>query len=154
MSGKVGGAVQHLGNRFVSAPITDPSAESRTGFETPPSLASQFETARYLSPYSDVVALLVFEHQTRMMNLLTRIGWDVRLARAEEPGDVKSVADRGARELVDYLLFVDETALPGPIEGTSGFAEEFANRGPWDRHGRSLRQFADDQLDHCASRRE
>ena len=139
VTGKVGAAV-HLGNTFVTAPILDPQAESRTGFETPPSLASRFETNAYLSPYSDVIALLVFEHQTRMMNLLTRIGWEVRLARADRPGEVKSVADVAARELVDYLLFVDEAPLPGRIEGTSGFTEQFAERGPRDGKGRSLRQ--------------
>jgi hypothetical protein len=44
-------------------------------------------------------------------------------------------------ELVDYLLFVDEAALAGPIEGTSGFTEKFAVQGPRDSKGRSLRQF-------------
>jgi hypothetical protein len=43
-------------------------------------------------------------------------------------------------EIVDYLLFVDEAPLPGPVEGTSGFAEAFMRRGPFDRRGRSLRQ--------------
>ena len=42
------------------------------------SLQSHFDTAAYLSPYSDVVALMVFEHQMHMMNLFTRVGWDVR----------------------------------------------------------------------------
>ncbi len=43
-------------------------------------------------------------------------------------------------EAVDYLLFIDEASLPGRVQGTSGFAEEFARRGPFDRQGRSLRQ--------------
>ena len=43
-------------------------------------------------------------------------------------------------ELVDYLLFMDEAPLPGPVHGTSGFAEKFAAQGPFDSHGRSLRQ--------------
>jgi hypothetical protein len=45
---------------------------------------------------SDIVALMVFEHQMHMMNLLTRIGWEARveeyrqhasLAQARENGD-------------------------------------------------------------------
>jgi hypothetical protein len=40
---------------------------------------------------------------------------------------------------VDYLLFVDEAALPGPITGTSRFAEVFTAPGPRDSRGRSLR---------------
>jgi hypothetical protein len=43
-------------------------------------------------------------------------------------------------ELVDYLLFVDEAALPAPVGGTSGFSEKFSASGPRDRNGRSLRQ--------------
>jgi hypothetical protein len=38
------------------------------------------------------------------------------------------------------MLFVDEAPLPGPIAGTSGFAEYFAAQGPRDRRGRSLRE--------------
>ena len=44
-------------------------------------------------------------------------------------------------EIVDYLLFVDEAPLPGRVQGTSGFAEQVAQRGPFDQQGRSLRQF-------------
>ena len=139
VTGNVGSAM-HLGNTFVTAPLGNPDAESRRSFETPASLKTKFETDAYLSPYSDVAALLVFQHQTWMMNLLTRVGWSVRLALAERPAAVNAVADSEARELVDYLLFVDEAALPGRIRGTSGFAEQFSTRGPTDRRGRSLRQ--------------
>ena len=43
--------------------------------------------------------------------------------------------------LVRYLLFCDEMRLTEPVAGTSGFAAEFAARGPADGDGRSLRQF-------------
>lgn len=74
-----------------------------------------------LTPSSDVVALMVFAHQMHMMNLLAH------------PDNID--------ELVDYLLFVDEPPLPGPIRGNSGFAEKFAGAGPRDHLGRSLRDF-------------
>ena len=45
-----------------------------------------------------------------MMNLLTRIGWEARiLAEQSRPGDGDLTTT--ARELVDYLLFVDEAPL-------------------------------------------
>jgi hypothetical protein len=69
---------------------------------------------------SDIVALLVFQHQMRMTNLITRLGWEARAGNAVEAY---------ARELVDYLLFADEPPLPGPVQGASGFAEQFASRG-------------------------
>jgi hypothetical protein len=98
------------------------------------SLAGKLDSTAYPTPYSDVVALLVFEHQMHMMNLLTRAGWDARAASGK-PADPETV-----NELVDYLLFVDEWPLGGHIEGSSGFAEKFAAQGPHDRRGRGLHQ--------------
>ena len=49
------------------------------------------------------------------------------------------MAERAAVDLVDYLLFIDEAPLAGPVEGQSGFATAFAARGPRARTGRSLR---------------
>jgi hypothetical protein len=42
------------------------------------------------------------------------------------------------KEVVDYLLFVDEVPLPGPVSSDSTFAATFAKRGPRDAKGRSL----------------
>jgi hypothetical protein len=107
------------------------------------SLAGRFDTDAYLAPYSDIVALMVFEHQMHMMNLLTRIGWQARYLLRN--GRVDNLQADGlsasAEELVDYMLFVDEAPLPDKIEGTSGFAEKFSSQGPTDSRGRSLRQF-------------
>jgi hypothetical protein len=44
------------------------------------------------------------------------------------------------RDLVDYLLFIDEAPLSGRIEGSTGFARRFSEQGPRDKSGRSLRQ--------------
>ncbi len=113
------------------------------------------DTGAYLSPHSDVVALMTLEHQTQMVNLMTRVGWEARMAAAESAAISKSLGepavelrdsakhriDTAVPELVDYMLFVDEAKLTAPVRGTSGFAEEFARRGPFDSKGRSLRQF-------------
>jgi hypothetical protein len=42
--------------------------------------------------------------------------------------------------LLEYMLFRNEAPLNGPVSGTSAFAVEFANSGPGDSKGRSLRQ--------------
>ena len=49
--------------------------------------------------------------------------------------------EKPAEELVRYLIFLNEAPLEGQVRGTSGFAEEFAARGPRDPQGRSLRDF-------------
>ncbi len=87
------------------------------------------------------MALMVFEHQMRMINLLTRAGWEVRFASYERRPDLASVIRDAANELVDYMLFVDEAPIAGEIRGSSGLAENFASQGPSDAKGRSLRQF-------------
>src|SRR5262249_3063577 len=95
----------------------------------------------YLAAQSDIAALMVFQHQVRMTNLITRVGWEFRAAAYDRQLD--AAADRlrdGVNELVDAMLFVDEEPLTAPIAGASGFAAIFAAQGPADSQGRSLRQ--------------
>ena len=94
----------------------------------------------YLSPGSDMIALMVFDHQMHMMNLLTRAGWETRFALHEKTLTPEKLAGIAA-EIVDYMLFIDEARLSSPVRGTLGFEERFATQGPFDRKGRSLRQF-------------
>jgi hypothetical protein len=101
-------------------------------------LAGRFDMTGYPSPHSDLVALIVLEHQAKMLSLLTRVGWEARIGSKEAGRSI----DQAAAELVDYLLFVDEAPLPGPIAGTSAFADRFQALGPRDRRGRSLRDLS------------
>lgn len=132
------GQARHMGNRAVT-----PADRARAKIQNPlavlPSVEGQFDLNGYPTPYSDVVALLVFDHQTRMANLLTRAGWEARVAE-REPQHAPRVR-AAARDVVDYMLFGEEMPLPGRVSGTSGFAEKFAARGPRDSKGRSLRDF-------------
>ena len=92
----------------------------------------------YLSRYSDIAALMVFVHQMRMTNLLARMSWEARAAKGR--ADADALIDAVAREVVDYMLFVEEAPLSAPLEGSSGFTEWFSAQGPHDSRGRSLRQ--------------
>ena len=47
-----------------------------------------------------------------------------------------------AREVVDYMLFIEEAPILDRIAGSTRFAEDFASLGPNDRKGRSLRQLS------------
>jgi hypothetical protein len=129
-----GGTQPHLGNLL----LDDPRAAALPPLEPalPEALDGRF-VLDYLTPYSDAVAHLVFEHQLEMMNVLTRVGWEFRIAAAE--GRAPATLDRTIADAVDYLLFVGEAKLE-PIGGTSGFAEKFAALGPTDERGRSLRE--------------
>jgi hypothetical protein len=70
-----------------------------------------------------------------MLNLITRVNWEARMGD-EAPRPL----DAAVAQLVDYLLFVDEAPLPGPVAGTTAFAANFALDGPRDGQGRSLRE--------------
>jgi hypothetical protein len=96
--------------------------------------------AGYLSPGSDIVALMVFDHQMHMTNLLTRAGWETRFALYEKTITPEKLGTM-AKEIVDYMLFVDEAPISSPVRGTLGFEEKFASQGHFDGNGRSLRQF-------------
>jgi hypothetical protein len=104
-------------------------------------VSEAFDSSTHLTPHSDVVALMVLNHQTRMVNLLTRLGWQSRIAahdsakKTVSPSEVRDTAN----ELVDYMLFVDEAPLPSPVRGLSSFTKDFPARGPRDSKGRSLR---------------
>jgi hypothetical protein len=130
------GTMKHLGNRVV-ANLNNPDSLRVAPTPAFESLEGRIDLTRYLSSYSDVVALMIFEHQAHMTNLITRLGWESRIRTHD--GTKTSNADL-VRKFVDYLLFVDEAPLPTKIEGTSGFAEKFQKLGPDDSKGRSLRQ--------------
>ncbi len=114
-----------------------------------------FNTAPYLTRHSDIVALMVLEHQSQMHNLLTRASYQTRIAAhvlqkvtpdGEEPSkDAKAAFQlqvKGAAEpLVQYMLMSKEVELTSPVVGTSKFTSEFARQGPRDEQGRSLRDF-------------
>lgn len=136
VTGDHGGA-RHMGN----IPVMPADKARSIPNPTRPlaSVSGLFDTKGYPSAHSDVVALLVLEHQAHMTNLMTRIGWEARLAAAEGTADARSRVTGAAVDLVDYLLFIDEASLTGPVKGRSGFAEVFSARGPRDAKGRSLR---------------
>jgi hypothetical protein len=85
-----------------------------------------------------------------MTNLLTRAGWQARVADpalhppyVAEPGEEERIAlmmTGVASEVVDHLLFIDEAPLPDRVRGESGFTERFSSIGPLDHRGRSLHE--------------
>jgi hypothetical protein len=117
----------------------EPEALETEGRQNLASFVREFDAGGYLTPISDIVALMTFEHQTQMTNLMTRLGWEARIAQHDGKGSAQIDADVEA--LVTYMLFAEEAPLHAPIEGVSSFAKTFPQRGPRDRQGRSLRDF-------------
>jgi hypothetical protein len=111
-----------------------------------------FDTAAYLTDKSDVVALLVMEHQTFVENLITRTRYKSANVMSRDGRDAKGprtwagVATRdqdALKAIIDPLLralfFTDAVPLTGQVVTSSGYTEKFALRGPQDAEGRGLR---------------
>lgn len=113
-------------------------------------LSSLVSTRPYLTRHSDIVALMILEHQSQMQNLITQAHfeeirgayYDAALNQEEgfQSDFTKRRISRASEELLKYMLFVDEHPLSSPVKGTSGFSEEFSARGPHGSQGRSLYQ--------------
>lgn len=143
------GTQSHRGNAIITAGVASRDGTNVTD------LRPAFDTTPYPTAHSDLVALMVLEHQGEAHNRLTRANYQTRVALAQEAeitaalglpagARAESVARRvvwACEPVVEALLFADEAPLSGPVAGTSGFAAEFAARGPSDPPGRSLRQF-------------
>ncbi|EAQ78351.1 hypothetical protein [Blastopirellula marina] len=148
------GTMRHMGN-VLSLDRDDAENIDRESGANVTDLSRKLKIAPYLTPHSDIVALMVLEHQTQMQNFLTLANFETRMAQhhdqtinqaLDRPADYQSDTTRrriasAGEKLLRYLLFVDEFPLESPVTGSSGFAREFAARGPFDSQQRSLRDF-------------
>lgn len=132
------GRSTHMGNTIVDAGETRRSLVA-SGPLNVRTLEGAADLQGYPGAASDVVALAVFDHQTRALNLLTRLGWEARAAAHEGRVALETPAVRElVQETVEYLLFAGEAAMPGGLAGTSGFTAWFSARGARDTQGRTL----------------
>jgi hypothetical protein len=147
------GSVAHRGNALARESgdqlVFEPSAMR------PDELSTHFDTRAYLKPTSDVVALLVFEHQMAVQNSLTHAGFSVRRMTTYQHGlqktfkepetdepvydSVKSVFASSAQDVVDRLLFRHAAPLPAGVAGHPDFVKNFALGAPRSATGRALK---------------
>jgi len=130
------GVQQHLGN-LVGASAFDRHA-GEPGFRgNLNDLTSLIDTGKYLSPHSDIVALMVLEHQAHMHNYITRLNYETRLMMSAY-GHIRYL-DNQVNAFLRYLLFTEETPLTAPVHGAAEYVAQFAAQGVRDSKGRSLR---------------
>ena len=157
------GGIRHMGNAVVHVIGNDSGNGNASGDNVTldrnsganiTSLTRFFATSHYLAPTSDIVALMVAEHQTHVENLITRASYQTRIAeRYDEalnrdlnrPSDYHSDSMRTrivsvCEPLVKAMLFTEEPPLANAIVGSNSYATQFARMGPSDSRGRSLRQ--------------
>lgn len=148
------GKMRHMGNLIFRKGDSSNNLD-REGGANAVDLEKWFDTESYLGPHSDIVSLMVLEHQAKMHNLITRAQFEGRITvrdaevmnkmlerdAAFQSDSTKRRFESSANRLVDYMLFTDELVLEDQIRGVSSFQTDFPLSGPRDSQGRSLRDF-------------
>lgn len=120
-------------------------------------LSALFDTQPYPRASSDIVALMVLEHQTSVQNALTKAHHSAlralhmqtslhqELGEPHQPqpvGTALRIISHCAEDVLDALLFKDEAPLPkGGIEGDEAFQTAFGKKARRSTEGRSLKDF-------------
>ncbi len=149
------GDLRHMGNAITHDRL-DPENLDRDAGANRRRLEELFDTAPYLAPQSDIVALMILEHQSQMHNLIARASIETRTAEYYDRGinealgrpedTVSASTERriaaAGEALIRYMLFADEVELASPIESLTEFTTAFEHGSAHrtDSHGRSLRQ--------------
>ena len=121
------------------------------------SLESYFQVTNYPSQGSDIVALMVLEHQIMMSSRLTEASYDMRAAliqqaalrkelgespTAELTGTAAIVANSHARKILEVLLFRDEAEFSEHgIQGNPDFQRDFRAGRPATTDDKCLADF-------------
>jgi len=153
------GTQRHRGNFLFPLGIPSPDRTDWSKGATKVTIDDRVNIASYLTPHSDIVALIALTHQTRIHNLITRANYETLRAIYDEESALKGVtrsdgsygSDEGystitterirsaVEPLVRGMFFANEAPLTESVRGTSGFAADFESRGVRDQKGRSLR---------------
>ncbi len=143
------GRQRHMGNVLVSDNLHPANLDTDLGANRK-DLRGLVDTYPYLTGHSDIVALMVLEHQTQLHNLLTLANYQARIGAHYDAGINKALCqpegtvsesttrriNANAEKLVEALLFRGEPTFVDPVQGTSGFTEKFEAQGPRVSQGR------------------
>ncbi|MBX3742716.1 MAG: hypothetical protein KF712_17155 [Akkermansiaceae bacterium] len=142
-------SLPHLGNRIYT------EADERDGVTEAVqhrTLDDVIDVSKYLRNTSDIVSLMVLEHQCRMHNLLVSASMEYRrlhwFSKTLEPdadpddGRAGKTADEHAVAIVEAMLFKDEAPMgDGGVDGDAAFQDAFAARYPKTDDGGTLAEF-------------
>jgi hypothetical protein len=132
------GAQTHLGNLIGASAFDRHSGEP--GFRgNIADLKDIIDTSKYLRPRSDIVALMVLEHQGHMHNYITRLSYETRIM-TETYGHIRYLKNQ-VNGFLRFLLFTEEAPLTAPVSGDPQYLRDFIALALRDSRGRSLRDF-------------
>lgn len=143
------GQMRHCGNCLV-VPGEEPDLDTGANLKR---LPDRVNVEQYLSSGSDIVALMLLEHQTQVHNHLTRAAFTARTVLHQQKtmnraiGRSESYVNTGthrriraaAEQLLRLLFFCDEAPLTDHVSGSAEFVSDFSTGIPRDEQGRSLK---------------
>jgi hypothetical protein len=147
------GSMRHMGNAILQ-PQQQPDDLDLDAGANVTDLSGRFKIDPYLEPTSDIVSLMILQHQVEVHNLLTLANFETRVAlqsnavmneALERDSDLLSESTQRriasvTEKLLRGMLMSGEYVLTSPVRGDEKFAEMFQKQGPRDRQGRSLRE--------------
>jgi len=135
------GEIGHMGNKFVMRSSTGGLSYDKKYGQNVTDMSQYFDTDKHLANTSDILALMLMEHQIQVHNTLSAstMGFKRRvyLSQAIKGGEY-DLSSASAREMIgDYadkilktLLFANSIELPtNGIEGSEEFVEDFLKAG-------------------------
>lgn len=146
------GTMRHRGNSFVDQANDKSSFDQETGanLRELPRIAN---ASSHFEPTSDIVALMLMEHQVQFHNFVTKASYTARQARHYD-AQMNKVFDRApghrsessarrinsaVERLVEYMLFANEFEFESPVRGVDKFVKQFSRSAVRTADGRSLR---------------
>lgn len=130
------GQQTHRGNLIGKAAFQK-QAEQPNYFGNLADLSRFFDVTKYPEAGSDIVALMILEHQAHMHNYVTRLNFEA-LIKLKQYGHVRYLKTP-MNAFLRYLLFAEEALLTSELRGNPEFVKRFTARGLKDKQGRSLR---------------
>jgi hypothetical protein len=147
------GKQRHMGNEVARGDEQASTIDTKKGANVT-DLRRYLDVKNYVTPHSDIVALMVVEQQMTIQNQITKAGLLTRRAVKEatdllkfgfSPDHIQAqIHDRvknACEPLVQALLCSGEPVLTDPIKGTSSFTAYFSTSSPPDKAGRRLSEF-------------
>src|SRR5262249_7875377 len=138
VTGRSGGQT-HRGNLFGQAAATSQSEQAPSPVGDLDDVKRFIDVSLYPGSHSDIVALMVLEHQPHLHNFITRLHFESSQA-LRSYGQLRYLKTI-VNAFLKYLLFTEETPLTAAISGSPEFRQDFTAAGPRDPQGRSLRDF-------------
>ncbi|HTQ99238.1 MAG TPA: hypothetical protein VMH83_04575 [Candidatus Acidoferrum sp.] len=130
----------HRGN-FIVKDINELKQQPWVGKINQASLDGFVDLKAYPRKTSDIVALMVLQHQTEVQNRLVRLNYESRKLLAGKPQPADAVLQELIKPVLQVMFFADEPKYADALSGNSGYQQWFEQRGPKTADGKSLRQF-------------